>query len=219
MDIPKELIAAILENRCVAFVGAGFSRAGNLPTWQQMLVNIIGKLLSINTFEGSSGLLQKLEKKLTGPPLSGDSLDQIAQVLEGEVGRPTLEKMVAEELSIKTPLKNKMEKRLKLLDGIPFRSILTTNYDEFLVGSTPLQASWPEYSAVLRGGGEKVRQTEQSEPHSSGYHQVLSSEKGGKRPVIKLHGQVEDVGASSGRQALVLTRTGYRQLLHHTPVR
>jgi len=36
-EIPKGLISAIQEGQCVAFVGAGFSAAANLPPWGKLL--------------------------------------------------------------------------------------------------------------------------------------------------------------------------------------
>ncbi len=159
--IPRALIEAIISGRCVAFVGSGFSGSAELPTWVKMLSNIVdissAKAAAAPAEPSKNESLARffghLRKKLLTP--SGEVLDQVAQMLEDTIGTVELERLVAELLRPKS-VKESMCTRLKLLDEIPFRAILTTNYDELLTGSTPLDPRvehWPEYFEVLRGSG------------------------------------------------------------------
>jgi hypothetical protein len=206
--IPAGLIKAILDGRCVAFVGSGFSQAAGLPTWQAMLRNVVALEISAEGTPERSRLLAHLRSRLENT-VSGDVLDQVAQMLEDELGTAKLELRVAEQLKLKGEVKQPMRKRLELLDGIPFRAIVTTNYDELLQGSSPLdprEGSWPEYFEVLRGGGS-ARADDLLSPGKKGAavgaadgddkHECLSPRE--FRPIIKLHGRVEDAREASSR--------------------
>ncbi len=39
-EIPGDLIEAIRSGGCVAFVGAGFSAAGGMPQWKELLLEV-----------------------------------------------------------------------------------------------------------------------------------------------------------------------------------
>ena len=77
--IPPELIQAILQGDCVAFVGAGFSAAGGIPQWNQLLRRL-ARQADLGRRERVQ--LERLVSARTGP-----DLEQAAQVIEDRLGR------------------------------------------------------------------------------------------------------------------------------------
>jgi len=143
-SIPPSLIKAIDSGRCVAMVGAGFTMASGLPAWSQLLFNVLEKctedpsIILVSPSDRSKKkeylselrfmLEQAVEKKST------DIYDQVAQLLEDSLGSKKFDELVGKQLAHKG-VSPQMQKRLELLDAIPFRAILTTNYDPYLRGS------------------------------------------------------------------------------------
>lgn len=89
---------------------------------------------------------------------NADLYDLVAQILEDTVGVRYVEKLVEHALQIPKEIPENMRNRLKVLNDIPFKAILTTNFDLFLNGSTPWTAAadstdntvtYP-YSSILR---------------------------------------------------------------------
>eukprot|EP00668_Euglena_longa_P030596 GGOE01038186.1.p1 GENE.GGOE01038186.1~~GGOE01038186.1.p1 ORF type:complete len:2315 (+),score=765.90 GGOE01038186.1:746-6946(+) len=113
-----------------------------------------------------------------------------------------------------------MAARLLIVKHLPVSGILTTNYDQLLCfcderkrrknpcsvaqGVTPqTKANKPQYLNMIRNR-EKLL-------HSHGVDAAESEEQDFNRPVIQIHGSTSDP------QSIVLTREGYRSLLHLNP--
>lgn len=108
---PDELVEAVLEGHCVAFVSAGFS-AAVVPTWTRLLENV-----ATRDGVGESARAQVLELITTGGPLS---LEAAAQLLLGELGSERFSEALAGLLE--SPVSSDLQRRrLELLQGIPFR--------------------------------------------------------------------------------------------------
>jgi hypothetical protein len=135
--IPRELTQVILAGNCVAFVGAGFS-AQVVPTWKDLLLSIAEK--------GGAE-----ERARIGPLLESETPRDIDFVAAAEMLRDALgtEQVVQELRSMlaKPRLDDAMKRRLEWLRGIPFRAILTTNFDGLLLGQLP---GGEAYASVLR---------------------------------------------------------------------
>ena len=87
-----------------------------------------------------------------------------------------------------------MQSRVKAFMDIPWRAVLTTNYDMCLEGPTPLCSDVGDsYVSTLR------------RPYVSIGDKIMQN--GPPTPVIKLHGCVK-------RGHIILTRLGYRKLLY-----
>lgn len=124
---------------------------------------------------------------------SGHALDQAAQTLEDGLGRHHFVEEVRRRLA--TPdIGTSMSRRLQLLKGIPFRAILTTNFDGTLDG---LQPSPKHYARVLRPGRYRW------------WEEMFWKDSAGALR-IKLHG---DAAAGSPND-IVLTRLDYRRRLY-----
>ena len=196
--VPKadfdHLVAEILAGRCVAFVGAGFSAAAGLPSWPVLLTDIARGAGLDGGHEGLH-LSALLERK------DAHAYDQAAQFIEDRITRPRLVAALSERLGKVAPNAS-LATRLDLLAGIPFRAILTTNFDGLLRGAVPGPQA---YIRVLRGTPEG--------PWSDLFRQVTGGEL--RRPdqslVVKLHGDLADEGS------VVFTRRDYRRRLYEQP--
>lgn len=188
---PEHLAAEIAAGNCVAFVGAGFSAAAKLPDWTSLLKRLATEAelkvevdRALSEHEGSEGrylAAQLLEDKLERHGL----IAGLRQALVGERGET-------------------MDRRLALLQRIPFRAILTTNFDGLLIGKV---AGEDSYVDALRPEGHRWweeqfwRDPTQREARSN--HRPIGP------MVLKLHGNLADE-----RDNVVLTRRDYRRRLY-----
>ncbi|MFV8755374.1 SIR2 family NAD-dependent protein deacylase [Nannocystaceae bacterium ST9] len=182
---PEHLAGEIAAGNCVAFVGAGFSAAAKLPDWTTLLRRLAIKAdrvaeveRALTEHEGSEGrylAAQLLEDKLE----RGGLIDCLRAELVGERG-PT------------------MERRLALLRRIPFRAILTTNFDGLLAGKV---AGEDSYVDALRP--ESHRWWEEQ------FWRDDESRRPGGPQVLELHGNL-----GGERDDVVLTRRDYRRRLY-----
>lgn len=183
--VPPDLVTSIVQGRCVAFVGAGFS-APVVPTWTELL-----KLLAT-----------RLELTLEIPPgcdafmleALGDQLQRHART----AWEPAVQAVLAEAQLARADRQAEVERRRAHLLQIPFKAILTTNFDPSLTAT--YDALDPTvYGAVLRA----ARPRWWSAPPSGGRMQ--------QPPVLKLHG---DANGRADRLPLVLARRSYRELVY-----
>jgi hypothetical protein len=192
-NVPRHLIEEIRQGNCVAFVGAGFS-APAVPDWDTLLYRI-SRSPQINdlTRERISGLLGHEKASLRGVFDREAAAQILRESLGGEFG------LVLNEVIRQTSASgiDAVESRKGLLFEIPFQSILTTNFDHMLNGTT----GNPD---VYRESLRKVK-----EPWFS----LFSWTTGGRlSEVIKLHGDIEQTSERSDPE-VILTRTDYRKLL------
>jgi hypothetical protein len=121
-DPPAELLEAIKDNRCAAFVGAGLSMRAGYPSWPGLLKHLVQR--------GKE---------------NGVVTDDRAKEFEAHIGNPNDYLMVAEELSDTLGIGLFREELAKIFEEerdptdahlalmkIPFRMWLTTNYDRLL---------------------------------------------------------------------------------------
>lgn len=185
--IPQALIDEINAGNCVAFVGAGFSAAGELLQWKPLLSEI-AKLRQV-----SGGVREHVEQRVKEG--TAHALDEAAQVLEDFLTTPVFVRELEKRLA-KPKINPRMEQRLSWLRGIPFRAILTLNFDGYLQGATP---STSAYQSVLR-------------PTNYEWWDERYWRKGATGcTVLKLHGDFDAAGS------IVFTRRGYRRLLYENP--
>ena len=194
-DIPLHLIEEILQGNCVAFVGAGFS-APAVPNWDDLLSGIAADS------KVSACTEERVKKLLKHDRMSGRGTfdrEAAAQILQDELGKEEFGSVLKK---VATPTPNadttKVTRRTDLLLQIPFQSILTTNFDHFLVGQI---GSDDVYRDILR---------KKREP----WFNIVSWDKQNVRrdDIVNLHGQISKESQSDGSD-VVLTRTEYRELL------
>jgi hypothetical protein len=186
----SRLTETLLAGNCVAFVGAGFSAAAKLPKWGELLLKIAGESeLSTQETREIGALVERG---------SAHAYERAAQMLRDKVGKPRfLELLRGHMVPTSNPI---MEKRLWLMKRIPFRLILTTNFDGLLKGAVPGRK---EYREALRGDARRW--------WSAAYVDERH-EEGAK--VLKLHG---DLSATADDGQIVLSSVDYRRRLYNEP--
>lgn len=202
-DIDPRLMASIHEGNCVAFVGAGFSAAAGLPQWKDLIRSIAG-----NVPAGAGAPEHELVRSLLDDQRvrSSRELEMAAQLLFDALGGDVFSERLAAALDRKS-LSPQMQLRLKHLRGIPFRAIVTTNFDPLLPGMPP---SAEAYRRLLRSRRPTpwrdaiARVALNLEPPGSPGADADST-------VVQLHGRL-DVAKS-----LVMTRAQYRKRLYADP--
>lgn len=182
---PPALVDQILAGNCVAFVGAGFTAAAGLPQWTDLLSEL-------SALPEIPAELRDHVSRLCSNA-SAHRLDRAAQLMQDHLGRKRFIAALADLLGRPAPTEQ-MQQRLAWLRGIPFRAILTINYDPVLEGELPS----PEgYRKILRPGP------------SDWWSQVFRSIDEGP-PVLKLHGDLR----RSPMETVVITRQDYRRRLY-----
>ena len=184
--IPEGLIDAINAGECIAFVGAGFSAAAKLPQWPTLLSQIANTRALDKKVKLRHYVLGRIKEG------SAHALDEAAQVLQDSLGSREFMARLDKALAFRG-INRRMRERLRYLRGIPFRAILTVNFDDLLRGMTP---SSEAYRAVLRPKGYRWWDSFfwQYEPRGA--------------TLVKLHG---DLGKP---WTIVFTRRGYRKRLY-----
>jgi hypothetical protein len=213
--VPADLVRKIREGRCIAFVGAGFSAAAQ-PTWTQLLRRLAQKRAKRLT-EVAEAVATRTD------PLSGETAEPNLQAFELEAyGQLVKDAYVddeddqaAWEAAIGTALKEHVdscarerrdlvEQRALWLQDLPFRAVLTTNFDEFLPRAKKT-AGPTLYNEVLRG------------EHPWFSSEIWRSRGRALSPIVKLHG---DANGDPETAPVVFARSDYRRLLygtsHHT---
>lgn len=190
MVCPRHLSEEIIAGNCVAFVGAGFSAAANLPAWTELLRELAG-----DVGDSLRGAIENALDRDAG----ADGRYLAAQLLEDGLGRAQLIERLRERLVVpREQLGPIMARRLEILRRIPFRAILTTNFDNMLAGEV---AARDTYVGALRP--QRHRWWEQ---------QFWVDHEGPL--VLEIHG---DLNQADAEQQLVLTRRDYRRRLYQDP--
>ncbi len=187
-EIPEPLVRSIQAGNCVTFVGAGFA-AEAVPGWAKLLKDVAGKAAG----PARESVLATLDR----PSPTSFQLEACAQKLEKHLGREAFQRALREKLVEPEP-NDKMKSRLRWLKGIPFRAVLTTNFDGLLHGSVPGREA---YFSVLR-----------SQDHEWWRGRFWDGERQGPR-VVKLHGDL----VPEPPQGLVFSRRAYRERLYGNP--
>jgi hypothetical protein len=187
--VPRQLGEAILAGRCIAFVGAGFSQPA-VPGWTSLLSEL-GRRLGVNVDLPTNA--SALEYELLGQALRERA--NSAAAFEMHV----MDVLESHTLKDGPAAKGRetMKQRTELLRSIPFKAILTTNFDRWLPG----HHTGPDtYWNVLR------------EEHGRWWEfPVRSSDPHPDVPIIKLHGEAN---GDPDNGAIVLGRTDYRRRIY-----
>ena len=190
-DIPPALLEEIETGNCIAFVGAGFSAAGNFPTW--------GALLETMAHEApdAAATFERVSQHVAHG--SAHALGEAAQLLEDHLGRARFVALLRSLLT-HAPGSEALRQRVSWLHGIPFRAILTTNFDDSLAGAIPGHTA---YRRALRADGDRWWNPRYWSPDEGAF-------------TVKLHGDLADA-ASATPDSVILTRRAYRRRLYEDP--
>ena len=122
IKIPSELSKAIEQGKCGVFVGAGASRASNLPDWTGLLRELVDKTKQLPS--GDKSLVRDLRALL------GDKSKHLmlASILREELG-PDFDKYIEERFSSTKLAPAKIH---RAIIDLPAAFLITTNYDNLL---------------------------------------------------------------------------------------
>lgn len=181
-DVPDGLQKAIREGRCVAFVGAGFSGTA-VPSWPKLLRSIA------DSAKGSAPSIAIPESP------SSRELEIAAQSLLDALGKKAFFNTLKSIVDV--PPTEEVKQRQALLRQIPFKAILTTNFDPFL--KAPGESRNPHWD-ILR------------EPPPRWWSPDFWDKNGGGARVVKLHGDIMEPP-----DKIVLCTRQYRRKLYDDP--
>lgn len=180
----NELSDAFKNNCASLFIGAGISSMSGFPAWGGLLEELIGQLkgqpgVPDTLIDDAHELLADRSKWLT-----------LAQLLRNGLGK-TFSEFVGKRFTENSIKPNEVH---DLVVDLPWRTIVTTNYDRLI-----------ERTFARRLGDEgDIPVITYSNPGA-----VASSYRRGQRFILKAHGD-----AKEKPEAVVLTEADYRQLVH-----
>jgi CheY-like chemotaxis protein len=205
-EIDPRLLEDIRAGNCVAFVGAGFSAAAGLPSWPDLVRAVARALPPAERAEHRATIDQ-----LVGPgdrPYAHRELEMAAQLLFDAVGEERCRRLLREALRSEH-VPDVMQRRLKHLLGIPFRAIVTTNFDPLLPGVPPDAMAYRRLLRAERLGPWRESILRAALGVDANYSTATLDAP--DRPVVQLHGTlVHDA-------SLVFTRSQYRRRLYANP--
>jgi hypothetical protein len=202
--IDHRLMTAIKDGNCVAFVGAGFSAAAGFPQWQELIRKVADPIPDSDK-DGQWVKVISLLDSHRGP--SNRELEMAAQLLFDALGEQVFCERLSTGLSGKD-LPDAMQSRLKHLRGIPFRAIVTTNFDPLIPGEPP---SAEDYRRLLRPRRPPSPWREAVTRVALGQDPLRHTSSDADSIVVQLHGQLKKPSS------LVLTRSQYRHRLYADP--
>jgi len=196
-----ELIRKIEGGDCVAFVGAGFSAAANFPQWRTLLLELATEIpVAADAAETSSRQLVESMFR-PGQTTSSREFEIAAQLIDDALGSDLFREAIRKRFDPSTALDGAMADRLRYLRGIPFKAIVTTNFDPLISGDAPNAVA---YRMLLR-----ERRADAWQRSLAIAANEMTGDGGFACPVVQLHGRLD--------KSLVLTRTQYRKRLYGDP--
>lgn len=131
--IPQVLMKHVSQGKCVAFVGAGFSMPVGMPSWFQLLENILAGADDHIYGDADVELLRQMEEAL-----KENDLLLAAAIARRIYGSAHLSQKIGECFSREiynnadAARKEEMDERLTSLLKIPWSGVITTNYDDLI---------------------------------------------------------------------------------------
>lgn len=167
-NIPQELIQKLVDDRCVAFIGAGLSAGAGLPLWDKLLIQMIEWSVSHHIpLPDIAELHRLIEEK--------DFLT-VADVVTEEMGDGRFREFMTTTFRRPDLLPTELH---KLLPQIPFASILTSNYDKLIESA---------YTTALNGASVPVF-TPLDNPELAGTLQKSEFH------ILKTHGTIDRINS------------------------
>lgn len=130
---PKTLAKRLRRRQSVAFVGAGFSMACGMPSWECLLRKILEDAHDLLGDDSDHTAL-----KICEAAIKAKNYTMAADMLRGQMNSGDFDESVREKFSIKIfqqaqqNQKKRMDSRLKNLVKAPWAGVVTTNYDELI---------------------------------------------------------------------------------------
>lgn len=181
-SIPKKLLSSIKDNKCVLFAGAGTSMDAKIPSWNELVVALV-ECLKDEYSDLPDEELDEIEKLLCERKYL-----VLAEYCFKKIGPYDFSQVLKQKLSCD----KKKSLTHNLLAQIPFKAVITTNFDLF----------------IEQTNAEKGRLCRTLLPNNM---DISVERLGSALPVLKIHGSYEDP------ESIVLTKEGIRELLFNKP--
>jgi len=182
--VPEQLRQYLRKGRCVAFVGAGFSRICGMPDWSGLIRALLGyaeKQCASETQWASETDCRRLEacsRQLDQGQLVNAAEELRSLLRPAEYSTFVRQQFDRQRFRDAAPiLRQRMEARLQNLVAAPWAGIITTNFDELI---DDYCTGWWRFSGDDRALGFALSRNEQFyvRLHSTGWPSkvVLTSE-------------------------------------------
>jgi hypothetical protein len=121
---PASLVQYLAEGRCVLFAGAGLSASAKLPGWGELLRGLIDVVRDNDPMRSDVEELQRL--------LEASRFLQVADYCKDRLGKARYYEYLEKRLQPPSAATSEVH---RLISRLPFRAIVTTNYDSLLEDS------------------------------------------------------------------------------------
>jgi predicted phosphodiesterase len=186
---PHDLINLLLRGRCVLFAGAGASMDAKLPSWQEMIRDLVDSVEEVGALDNDADEVRNL--------LAQGELLILADYCREKLGPYDFAHYIRERLSTAA----RVSRTHRLLSEIPFRAAVTTNFDPFI------ERSRENAEVILPDKMEKLG--------SAGVADILRDNS--SFPVVKMHGSYKDpesiVLTQKDFRSLLFEKPKYREFL------
>lgn len=179
---PESLIREAADRRLLLFVGSGISKAAksDMPVWSPLIEDLSSRLKTKVAKDTIKGLLRR------------DKLLDAAEIVFSEVSKPDLTQVLRDRFQVRPVPHHEVYSSILSLD---LKTILTTNYDEFL------EKNFEHYSAGESAYAIKT--------HTS--DDLVDNLRSPTPAIVKVHGCISDPNK------LVLSRTSYFEARRKNP--
>lgn len=182
-DIPRDLINRIKNGKCILFAGAGTSLDAGLPSWYDLLKSMVDQV-------DDYGGLEKNQKGELDWLIEQQDFNVVAEFCKEKLGAKGFADFIREKLDTR----NKTSAIHSILADIPFRAVITSNYDNFV------ERNHRNYKVILP---DDINKFDQATVESLFDEDVI--------PIFKIHGSYED------SNSIVLTDNDYRNIIFRKP--
>lgn len=131
-----DLIRAIETKQCIAFVGAGFTAPITQLTWKSLLIRMLQESTDFFRANGLEGRYEELLERLKPERPSAEDYALVAQEIQDMLGEDKFEEFIQANCKLldSTILTPEMVHRIRCMSRIPFKAIITTNYNSCFSG-------------------------------------------------------------------------------------
>ena len=178
-DMPRDLINRIRNGKCILFAGAGTSLDAGLPSWYDLLKNMIERV----DYYGQLDEGQKEELKFL---IDQQDYTIVAEFCKDKLGKKGFADLIKEKLNTKS----KTSLIHNILADIPFKAVITSNYDNFI------EKTHGNARVILP---DDINRLDEYTIDSIFEEDML--------PVFKIHGSYDDPGS------IILTDNDYRNVI------
>lgn len=179
IDVPPDLVESIVNGHGVVFVGSGISQGAGFPGWRNLLFQMLEWATSHGVALSDYEELEKYIKE--------NELIPVADELKEQFGNERFQKFITETFrKTKCSPTNTHE----LIFDVPFKAILTSNYDNLLETAFTLKYKYTPHCFTYKE-----------------YAELAEVLHGDEFYILKVHGTVDRI------ETIVLGKNDFREII------